>query len=226
LPDLSIFYEPKNIVSGDFYWYFQSGNSIMLAAVDCTGHGVAGAFMSFLGHEILNQIVDDNKNIRAGEVLTLLNSKLKETLSAYGTSGVNSGMDIALCVIDYQKSSMEYAGANNPLYILRSGMSEIEECKGDRQGIGGRQKTSDFQFKTHIIPFKKGDAFMIFSDGYADQMGGALNKKFMYPQFRQLFAKIGRHSPEIREQMLDKQFKDWKGETEQLDDVLVICFTV
>ncbi len=226
LPKLSVFFQPKNVVSGDFYWFYQNGNKTMLAVADCTGHGVAGAFMSFLGYEILNEIVRDYKDLEAGKVLTLLNTKVLKALNTYGSTQVNSGMDISLCIIDHNSSSMEFAGANNPLYILRKGMTEIEQHAADRQGIGGRQKTPDFQFKTNVIPFSKEDSFMIFSDGYADQVGGENNNKFMYPRFRRLFATIGPKEPEAREKLLETQFNNWKGKEEQLDDVLVICFTL
>jgi len=225
IKDLSIFYQPRNIVSGDFYWFYQKENITMLATVDCTGHGVAGAFMSFLGYEILNQIARDHKDIQAGEILSLLNSKLIETLSFYGSTGVNSGMDISLCIIDFKKSTMEFAGANNPLYVIRNGKNEVEQFNADRQGIGGRQKSPNFQFKTQILEFSTGDSFMIFSDGYADQIGGGeAQKKFMYNNFRKLFVDISHLSAEEREQRLEEQFINWKGKLEQLDDVLVISF--
>jgi len=227
LPQLSVFYQPKNIVSGDFYWFYRKGNKTMLAAVDCTGHGVAGAFMSFLGYEILNEIARENREIEAGQVLSQLNAKLIGALNIYGATGVNSGMDISLCVVDFTKSSLEFAGANNPLYLLRNGKTELEQFSADRQGIGGRQKTANFQFNTHTIPFAQGDTFLLFSDGYADQIGGDEgNQKFMYHRFRKLFTEMAPLSPENREHLLEKQFKDWKGNQEQLDDVLVIAFTV
>ncbi len=227
IPNIAIFYQPKNIVSGDFYWLYKRGDTTILAAVDCTGHGVAGAFMSFLGYEILNQIVRENKEIQAGEILSQLNLKLIETLSIYGASGVNSGMDISLCVIDFGKSSLEFAGANNSLYVVRNGMTELEQYAADKQGIGGRQKTSHFQFKTHRVSFAPGDNFLLFTDGYADQFGGGgLNQKFMYSKLRSLFIAMAHLSPDERERMMEQQFKDWKGNYEQLDDVLLVSFTL
>ncbi|MBC7391223.1 MAG: SpoIIE family protein phosphatase [Opitutaceae bacterium] len=225
LPNVSVFFQPKNVVSGDFYWCYQDGHKTMLAAVDCTGHGVAGAFMSFLGYEIINEIVRNNNNLDAGQILSQLNAKVLKALNTYGSTGVNSGMDISLCILDYNKSTMEFAGANNSLYVLRKGMTEVEQIIADRQGIGGRQKALDFKFKTHSIPFSKDDSFMIFTDGYADQIGDE-GRKFMYPQLRQLFVSIASQEPEVRDQVLETQFKSWKGSEEQLDDVLVICFTV
>jgi serine phosphatase RsbU (regulator of sigma subunit) len=227
IPDLAIFYQPKNIVSGDFYWYYQKGNKTMIAAVDCTGHGVAGAFMSFLGYEILNQIVRENVEISAGGILSELNVKLIDTLSIYGSSGVSSGMDISLCVIDFGELSMEFAGANNSLYVLRKNKTEMEQIAADKQGIGGRQKASQFQFKTHTLPFQHGDSFLLYTDGYADQFGsGKLNQKFMYSQLRDQFVEIAALKADERARLMEKRFVDWKGEYEQLDDVLLVSFTL
>ncbi len=221
---IDVLYKPKDVVSGDFYWCAQSGNRFLLAVVDCTGHGVAGAFMTFIGYETLNQVLRENPKATAGQFVSILNKEIIYSMNHY-QAGINAGMDVALCIYDKDTNTLEFAGANDPLYIIRN--NEILIFKGDRQGVGGKQKTENYQFETFSIPLLKGDQVYIFSDGYADQMGGVnKNEKFMYPRFRQELLNT-RHLPiEKRISKLEKTFDIWRNGYEQLDDVLVISFEV
>lgn len=220
-----VFYHPRDVVSGDFYWCHRDGNRFIIAAADCTGHGVAGAFMTFIGYKILNQVTRDNQGLSAGQILTLLNQELIESLNQYQSGKTNAGMDIALCVFEDGKNTVEFAGANNPLYVLRNG--EILQTKADKQGIGGKQKIANFQFVNHEVEIQKGDKIFLFSDGYAGQIGGPSgNEKFMFNRFRDLLVKISTLPLEEREVELENTFQAWRGEYEQLDDLLVIGLTV
>ena len=225
IPEAFVFYHPRDVVSGDFYWCHKDGNRFIIAAVDCTGHGVAGAFMTFIGYKILNQVTRDNQGISAGQILTLLNKELIDSLNQYQTGKTNAGMDISLCIFEDGKNTVEFAGANNPLYVLRNG--EILQTKADKQGIGGKQRVVNFQFVNHIVDIQKGDKIFLFSDGYACQIGGPSgNEKFMFNRFRDLLVKISVLPLENREAELESTFQTWRGEYEQLDDLLVIGLTV
>ena len=227
IPNFAVFYQPRDVVSGDFYWFFQNESQVYVAVIDCTGHGVAGAFMSFIGYEILNQIVRDEPFIKPGEILTILNKELLKTLKLNNQGTVNAGMDISLCRILKNEKLVEYAGANNALYFLRKNSQDVEKYTPDRQGIGGRQKRPEFEFATQTVPYTDGDSFMLFSDGYADQIGGPGNdQKFLYSRLRKLFTEIADLPSIQKEKKLAQQFDQWKNSCEQLDDVLVICFTL
>ena len=225
IPEAFVYYHPRDVVSGDFYWCHRDGNRFIIAAVDCTGHGVAGAFMTFIGYKILNQVTRDNQGLNAGQILTLLNKELIESLNQYQTGKTNAGMDIALCVFEDGKNTVEFSGANNPLYILRNG--EILQTKADKQGIGGKQREINFQFANNVVEIQKGDKIFLFSDGYAGQIGGPSgNEKYMFNRFRDLLVKISSLPLENREAELESTFQAWRGSYEQLDDLLVIGLTV
>jgi serine phosphatase RsbU (regulator of sigma subunit) len=225
LPQSFVLYHPRDVVSGDFYWCHQEGNRFMIAAIDCTGHGVAGAFMTFIGYKIMNQIALDNKGLSAGEILTKLNHEVLGSLNQYQSGNTNAGMDIALCIFEEGKNTIEFAGANNPLYVLRNG--EMLQTKADKQGIGGKQREENYQFSTHMFETQSGDNIFIFSDGYAGQIGGPTqSEKFMYGRFRDTLAETSALSLDGQEQELKKRFVDWKGKYEQLDDVTIIGIRV
>jgi len=223
LPKSFILYKPKDIVSGDFYWMTKKSNLIIYAAVDCTGHGVPGAFMSIVGNNQLNYAVDVKKARNAATILNYLNEGVVETLREKGTinvSGVKDGMDLALCIIDYKNMKLEFAGANNPLCLVRN--NEMIQIKGDRQAIGGTFEDDLPQFTNHEIDLQKGDVIYTFSDGYPDQFGGHDGRKFMLKRFRELLLKIHSHPIEEQGRMLDEILEEWRGREEQVDDILVM----
>lgn len=220
MPEHFIFFKPRDIVSGDFYWMERIGNKLILAAVDCTGHGVPGAFMSILGVSFLNEIVTKAHEEAANEILNKLRVSVKSTLSQSGTENeTKDGMDMALCVIDYDTMIMEFAGAYNPLYLIRN--NELIQYKGDRMPIGSHivEKGS---FTNHKIELIKGDVFYIFSDGYMDQFGGDKGNKFSSKAFKQLVLEMHKNSMAEQLVLLEDNFENWRGQINQIDDVLVI----
>lgn len=217
LPNSFFLYKPKDIVSGDFYWLEQKDNKILFAAVDCTGHGVPGAFVSIVGHNGLTRSINEFGLTQPAQILNKLNELVEETLRQKDNE-VRDGMDISLCSIDFSNNQLQYSGANNPLYLVRNG--EILITKADKQPIGGTGENK--RFTNHTIELQKNDSIYIFSDGFADQFGGLKDKKYGYAQFRKLLLSI-QNKPMLEQlNSLDTEFNNWKGETEQLDDVCVI----
>ena len=214
-----IFYRPRDIVSGDFYWIKQIKNFIFIAAADCTGHGVPGAFMSILGVSLLNEILGKSKLDQPNEILNRLRKKIKSSLHQTGADNdQKDGMDMALCMIDTETSELQFAGAFNPLYLIRNG--ELHEYKGDRQPIAIYE--NEISFTNHTINIQNNDIIYIFSDGFADQIGGPKDKKFKIQNFKQLLLEINANSMERQFEIIEKTFNDWKGNNEQLDDVLIV----
>jgi len=223
LPEHFILYRPKDIVSGDFYWVKKIDNTVMLAAVDCTGHGVPGAFMSMLGIAFLNEVVRENGVLRADAILNELRNHVIEALQQKGEPGESKdGMDVALCVIDRKERVLHFAGANNPLYYIRGG--EVYEIKGDKMPVAIHVRMDPFS--NHTVELLPGDTFYIFSDGYADQFGGPHGKKFKYKALRELLLTIHKKPMSEQKTLLDDTFEKWKGEMEQIDDVVLIGFRV
>jgi len=224
LNDVFILFKPRDIVSGDFFWIKHVNQYVILAAADCTGHGVPGAFMSLLGISFLNEIVQRREITQANQVLNELRKQIRNSLRQYGQAEESKdGIDMALCVIDEKKKTLQYSGANNPLYLIRNnnGTPELAEVKADRMPLGYYQGT----FKTFTnkdIQLEYGDVFYLFSDGFLDQKGGKDNKKFMSRNFKKLLLEI--HEEPMREQkkILDKTIVDWMGDTSQIDDILVL----
>lgn len=219
LPDSFVLYRPKDIVSGDFYWLEKVNNKVMFAAVDCTGHGVPGAFMSLVGHNGLNQSIKEHGITRPSEVLRDLNRISYETLHKDRDQFVRDGMDMALCAFDPDRLLLEYAGANCPLYLVRDG--QVEQYSPDKKPIGGFE-LGDQGFTDHRIQLRKGDVVYIFSDGYADQFGGPNGKKFLYRRFRELLVDIHDRPMDRQKVMLMEALNQWRGAQEQVDDILVI----
>lgn len=216
-----VLYKPKDIVSGDFYWATEKSGKRIIAAVDCTGHGVPGAFMSMVGNSLLNELVNEKGYTRPGTVLNMLREGVIAALHQRGTEGESKdGMDIALCAFDIKKGILEYAGANNPLWIVNAN-GEVTEIKADKQpiGVGGAEEKS---FANHEIALDKGSTYYIFSDGFADQFGGGEGKKMMKKHFRELLVKLNHLPIEERKDALANAFEEWRGTLDQLDDVLVI----
>lgn len=222
--DSFILLQPKDIVSGDFYWYARVDNIKIIAAVDCTGHGVPGAFMSMIGNTFLHEIVNEKRITEPGKILDELRKRVIRALSQEGEEGGRrDGMDMALCAIDEDAMTLEFAGANNPVYIAKNG--EITEIKGDKQPVGYMPEKMD-PFTNHSVKIAKGDAVYIFSDGYADQFGGPKGKKFMYKRFKELILSIQQLPMESQLKSLDNTIIEWMGELEQLDDICVMGIRV
>jgi ligand-binding sensor domain-containing protein/serine phosphatase RsbU (regulator of sigma subunit)/PAS domain-containing protein len=224
LPDSFILYITKDIVSGDFYWYTHFSGHSIIAAVDCTGHGVPGAFMSMIGYNLLNRIVNEKRVDEPSAILRELNKGVVTALKK-DESDTKDGMDIALCRIDHKRKVVHYAGAMRPLWILSDG--ELREIRADKIPIGTRDsdRKQEIAYTTHEIVAKEGDQFYIFTDGFADQFGGDRGKKFSTARLREL---ISKPTPDIRsqEERLREQHLAWKGDSEQVDDILVIGFSV
>lgn len=220
-PDTFILFKPKDIVSGDFYWFTETEDKEFFSAVDCTGHGVPGAFMSIIGHNSLTKIVREYGILEPGKILTQLNKEVLGTLQQRSDYGdVYDGMDLALSVYNRKEEILEYAGAFNPLYLIRNG--EILETKADKASIGRSSLNTEVKFTNHKIKIKKGDTVYLFSDGYADQFGGELMKKFKYKNFKELILKIQTENMANQRSILDQTIEEWRGDVEQVDDILVI----
>ena len=227
LPDSFIFFKPKDIVSGDFYWCTKIDDKIILAAVDCTGHGVPGAFMSMIGNTLLNQIVNEKHITKPSEILQLLNLGVFEALHQEKDGSLaDDGMDIALCCIDYKNNEVQFAGAQNPLYIVSA--NQIEVISADIHVIGGCITTSIItdpmkkEFTNHVIPIKKDMSIYLFSDGYMDQFGGSENKKFGVKRFKELLLNNQHQGMKKQKELITSTHNEWRGNSNQIDDILVM----
>ncbi len=215
LQESFILYKPKDIVAGDFYWLETVKGKVLFAAADCTGHGVPGAMVSVVCNNALNRSVREYGLTDPGEIL----NKTREIVIAEfekSEEEVKDGMDIALCSLDGNK--LQYAGAHNPLWIIRNG--ELLETKANKQPIG--QFDNPEPYTTHTIELQKGDSVYIFSDGYADQFGGEKGKKLKTANFKNLLLSIQKENMQKQKELIDEAFENWKGDLEQLDDVCVI----
>ncbi len=226
LPEHFILFKPRDIVSGDFYWMMNKDDKIIIAAADCTGHGVPGAFMSMLGTAFLNEIVTkivENKHVyslQANEILNQLRTYIIESLHQSGANNESKdGIDMALCIIDPEKQKLQFAGAHNPLYLIRN--NKLKLIKGDRMPVSIHQNAHK-PFTNHEMDIHEDDVVYIFSDGFVDQIGGPKHRKFMSRNFQELLLKIHHKPMDVQEQILEKTFHDWKGDYIQLDDILVI----
>ncbi len=222
LPQSFVYFRPRDIVSGDFYFFhhFEKEQKTVLAAVDCTGHGVPGAFMSLVGNEILGRIVAENNITSPAKILNQLNKGIKSALHKDETN-IHDGMDLALITIDKKAKTLTFAGAKNPLFYIQN--NSLEVIKGDKMPIGGSDKESRGDFTEHIIDISVPTTFYIFSDGFQDQFGGEAGRKFMIKNFRELLFNI--HTKDIKEQkqILSQTFTNWIGNDHKpIDDVLVI----
>ncbi|GEM_PF-224863 len=238
-PESFVFFRPRDIVSGDFYWYAEIHEKHidmkrkdpmktsefvtkqLIAAVDCTGHGVPGAFMSVMANDALNNIVNEHKVTQSNLILNMLHKKIQRSLKQEESNN-RDGMDIALCVIDKKNKYLEYSGAHNPLVYVQGDTKE--RVRGDAQGIGGGNRTSEITFTKHQLNLEEALNFYIFSDGYQDQFGGNKRRKFMSGRFKKLLFSIADKPMEEQGKIVETIFDNWKqGKTfSQLDDVLVI----
>jgi ligand-binding sensor domain-containing protein/serine phosphatase RsbU (regulator of sigma subunit) len=223
LPQSFVFFKPRDIVSGDFYWFTASDTHIVLAAVDCTGHGVPGAFMSLIGNDLLNHIVTVQKIWEPAAILSQLHLQVRESLKQERTNN-RDGMDMSVVVIDKSAQTLHFAGAKNSLVYFQQG--ELFKIKGDKMPIGGEQREQERQFTSHQISLATPTTFYLFSDGFQDQFGGQNGKKFMVPRFRELLQKIHQEPIDRQANLLEASLQEWmKGtgqEYKQLDDILVI----
>ncbi|MES2514388.1 MAG: redoxin domain-containing protein [Bacteroidota bacterium] len=248
-PQSFIFFKPRDVVSGDFYWFtnydikedlhstngyhYKAGTNILVvAAVDCTGHGVPGAFMSIIGNTLLNQTLNNLTVDSAAQALDYVNSELKKSLNKNSNeTPLRDGMDVALCCIDIKGMRLEYAGANNPIYIIRN--KELIEFKADKQPITASMDSVAKPFTNKLFDLQKGDVIYLFTDGYADQFGGEHlagtktgGKKFLYKRFKETLISIQDQSMEEQKASLYNVFENWRGALSQVDDVLVIGIKV
>ena len=224
IPNLFVFFEPRDIVSGDFYWFAEKDNKILIAAIDCTGHGVPGAFMSMVGDAYLNQIVKSDGITNPDTILNRLHERIRQALKQEETQN-RDGMDMVICSIDLSQRVLEVAGAKNPLVMIQNG--QISQIKGDRMPIGGEQKEDRRLFKKHHLPLESTTSLYMFSDGFQDQFGGPEGKKFMVKKLRELFFEIHQKPFDEQKTILENTFQTWKGTNiRQTDDVLIIGLQV
>lgn len=228
LPNHFVFFKPRDIVSGDFYWASEVKSKTdpnlkrtVVAVVDCTGHGVPGAFMSLVGNTLLNQIINRSAISTPAQALDYINVQLPKTIKSKTSTGtIKDGMEIAMCDINFDTLTMQFAGANSNIYLVRNG--EIQIFKGDKQPIGESFSGTIIQYKNQEIRLQKNDCIYLISDGYADQFGGEKGKKFKYKQLENLFCAIAEKNVSEQREVLANAFEDWKSHHEQVDDVLIM----
>jgi serine phosphatase RsbU (regulator of sigma subunit) len=218
-----IFYRPRDIVSGDFYWFKVINKQVVFAVADSTGHGVPGAFMSLLGIAFLNEIVSEEKlNFESGTASNILNElreKIKYSLRQDGENDqTKDGMDMAVIILDTEYKTLQFAGAYNPLYIVRN--KKLTEVEGDKMPVGVFLKDNE-PFTNKRAQLKEGDALYMFSDGFYDQFGGEQGRKFMKKSFRELLEEISDKPMDKQKELISEIFNDWKGSNEQSDDIVV-----
>jgi serine phosphatase RsbU (regulator of sigma subunit) len=220
LPESFVFYKPKAIVSGDFYWLSNVKEHLTCAVVDCTGHGVPGAFMSLLGYNMLEDVMKTIPDTTPGLMLDALNLQVITRLSGDDKEEeVKHGMDISLISIDKTTNRLEFAGAHNSIYIVRAG--ELIELKADKMGIGANKQPDKF-FSNQIFELQKKDMIYLFTDGFPDQIGGPKRKKFFYPPFKELLKTISFLEPELQRTKLEDTHMQWLGKMDQTDDILIM----
>ncbi len=219
LPQSFVFFLPKDIVSGDFYAFSETEDSLIIIAGDCTGHGVTGAFMSMIASALLTQIIKERSVTEPAAILNSLNKSIIETLRQVENES-NDGMDISVCTLHQPSLTLQFAGANRPLWLVRG--RELEVYKPDKLPIGGLQMARERTFTNHSIQLVQGDTFYIFTDGYADQFGGAFGKKMMTTKFKYMLLAIQDLDMVAQGRYLEAHFQEWKGYQEQVDDVLVV----
>ena len=219
-----ILFMPRNIVSGDYYWMSRKEKKAIVVAADCTGHGVPGAFMSMLGMAFLNDIISKYEIFYANEILNELREYVISALKQRGAEeDSKDGMDMAICIIDFETMVMQYAGAYNPIYHIHNG--DLKEISADKMPVSFYVK-GQLAFTNNLIPIEEGDCFYMLSDGYCDQFGGPNDKKFTYKRFRDLLLSVHQKPMYEQHRLLEKTLNDWKGEHEQTDDILVIGIRV
>lgn len=222
LPDSFVYFKPRDVVSGDFYWVSEWNDRIILAAVDCTGHGVPGAFMSVLGQSLLNQVVKENYTFIPAKILQAMDQRLSEELGQDSGSEVYDGMEAAVITVSLEDGTLQYAGANIPMYLVNDkGLTCIP---AKHTALGGRQSITAKEFHNHNIPIHKGDTIYLFSDGFRDQFGleDTTRMKYSTKRFQRLLQQMYAEPMERQKEILHQEFETWRGQLKQLDDVMVI----
>ncbi len=220
LSDHFILFKPRDIVSGDFYWTKKMEDKLLVAVADCTGHGVPGAFLSMLGISSMNEIINRNEGLKANEILEKLRDFMITSLHQTGSKGeTQDGIEISICIIDQKAGTLEFSGANRPVYLVRGGA--IQQLKPDRMPIGIYDHNV-LPYTSQTVKIKKNDALYLFSDGYVDQLGGPSRKTFRSRKFRELLIEIQQEPMENQKRILDKSLARWQGDVEQIDDIVVI----
>jgi serine phosphatase RsbU (regulator of sigma subunit) len=225
LPESFVLFKPRDIVSGDFYWFNAKNNKIVIIAADCTGHGVPGGFMSIISNILLNEIINKQKIYEPDVILSKLDTSIKKILKQSITQN-SDGLDIAVCVYDTETKILEYAGANNPLLMINN--NELTEIKADKRPIGGFWNTQDdtYNFKKVSLKIESSSCFYIFSDGFADQFGGRNNKKFLRKNLYSKLLSIHQASFSDQKEILQSVLTNWQGSQNQNDDILVMGFSL
>ena len=221
LPEAFGLYKPKDVVSGDFYWFAEHENGkLLLAAADCTGHGIPGAFMSLIGIDELNHAALEKRIDDASAILSSVNKGVKKALRQNEKDSMSrDGMDVALCIFDLKNKKLEYAAANRPLYYIRD--NQLHEIAPTKAAIGGTTD-NDQVFKNHTLDLKKNDMIYVFTDGFADQFGGPDGKKFMTKRFKDLLLSIHNRPAAEQEAFLENTLTEWRNNISQVDDILVM----
>ncbi len=217
--EMFVFFRPRDVVSGDFYWFARIAEKVIIVGADCTGHGVPGAFMSMIGISMLTQIVKEKGVTEPQEILSELHINIRVTLRQRHSES-RDGMEAAVCVYDKKAKVLTYSGAMSPLCIYQQG--NMEEIKADRYPIGGSQNEEFLEFTKHTFDLSQPTSFYVFSDGFKDQFGGAENKKFLNKRFKEMLVQLQPLPMKEQEAEISKTFDDWKGDNFQIDDVLII----
>ena len=230
LPKHFILYRPRDIVSGDFYWLTHKHGEIIIVVADCTGHGVPGAFMSVLGSALLKDVISGSDILKANQILNDLREKVILSLRQTGKEGeAKDGMDISLCIINTEKMSLQYAGANIPLYLVRQ--DRLKEIKADRMPIGISSKAGN-SFTNHVMKIYKNDSIYLFTDGYVDQFGGENGRKFLSKQFKELILEVQNKIMIDQKEILNQRLNEWMGligqyqKHEQVDDITIMGINI
>jgi serine phosphatase RsbU (regulator of sigma subunit) len=239
VPESFVLFKPKDIVSGDFYWFQAIGDTLLFSVIDCTGHGVPGAFMSIMGHEGLQRSIGEFKLTNPADILNKLNDLVQESLRGGDNPDVKDGMDMSLCAYQPKKSMLQFSGANNPLYIIRScekplltrdgetlepSMTScgynLFETKANKQPIGAY--ISRVPFVCNEFEILKNDSVYLFSDGYADQFGGTHGRKFMYKHFKEILLENQQLTMEKQKELYNQIINAWKSNHDQIDDICLM----
>ena len=224
LPESFVLFMPKDIVSGDFYWYAEIEDKVIITAADCTGHGVPGGFMTMIGNTLLNEIVKRDRVVMPDQILTKLHQGVRKALSQEATDN-RDGMDMALLTIDKAAGKLHFAGAGNPLIIIKDG--EAKKVRADKMAVGGRQDEAERTFKLQTFEIDPEAQYYIYSDGYQDQFGGPEGRKYMTKAMRRKLVEISEQPMQKQGRILHEDITNWMGtDHEQVDDILVIGLSI
>jgi serine phosphatase RsbU (regulator of sigma subunit) len=220
LPEYFVLNKPKDIVSGDYYWVSKRNDRLIIAVADCTGHGVPGAFMSILGINFLNELVNNSESPRANEILNKLREQIIEALGQTGQRDEpREGMEMAVCVVDFKHRMLQFSGAFRPMFLMSEG--ELRVIAGDRMPIGIYEEEK-LSFSNKELPFKEDDIIYLFTDGYVDQIGGLQKKTFKSVRFKKMLKEISHRPMDEQKSILREEHEIWRAGQEQIDDILIL----